>query len=1239
MTNKLTLEEKETRKKIRADKLKIKKIERQTEAKQLRKLEKIKKQIEKAELKQQLKLPIVKQRKEREKITLFNKNIFKQKIGKTLYLSHNVPDEEKTTSLNIFFKIFTPSLKTILEKELQRLTNLKVYLTVKVHYFKVIKNEFYELDTLIIEVFHSAKLKELYHNNEIINLIKKSKVKIQQKITEFLANGSGWNILFIDQMIIKTLKYSPLSGSNYIQLPDWIKNKNCCINIQNEDDKCFQYSVLCGLYQEEIKDHLERVSKYTQYMNKIKISDLSNTVSLCNINKFEKLNEITINVFGVGKSEIFIYYKSKTNYNKTVDLLLLEEEEKTHYVLIKNFSRLMNTKTVQKFWCKNCLHGFYNEQGLINHSELCDKLGTGNISLPKIGENILSFKNYNRKFETQFVIYADFECYLKPVYGPQKLNESMIYQQHQPSGFCLCIVKREGGETAQALNVLNGDHTHNLYRTRHYTGLNCMEEFYKQLKFAYFDIQKEIQNFKELNMTVDDEKIFQKATNCIICEKKYAEGDVKHRHHCHLSGKFIGSAHQVCNQNLKVQAKIPVFFHNLKKYDSHLIFSSIEKSAKIKCIAQNFENYISFTIDNFIFKDTYQFLPDALCNLVKNIKDDDKPNSIKFKMLLSYFKELTPEQQDLITRKGIFPYDWFNDETKLNETQLPPIESFYSKLNEESIDENDYRTAQTVWNKFNCKTFKDYHDLYMITDVLLLADVFEEFRNMSLNFYKLDPTHYYTSPSLSWDACLKMTKQELELITDIDIYQFVESGIRGGISTITHRYAKANNKYMKTYNKAVKSSYINYLDANNLYGYAMTQNLPVSDFKFAKDVSKFTEKNIMTVSDKSDKGFILEVDLEYPKELHDLHNDYPLAPERIKIDNKMLSEYCKSISEEFNLGSSKVEKLVPNLQNKTKYIVHYRNLQLYLSLGMKLSKVHRVLEFTQKPWMKTYINFNTEQRKIAKNPFLKDFFKLMNNSCFGKTMENVRNHIDVHLFTSQQTKLLQKYINKPLLKDWRIFNENLIGVHMNREIIILNKPIYSGFAILDLSKHLMYDFWYNTMKKKYNDKIKLLMTDTDSLVFNVETEDLYADYKTIQDKLDCSEYPKNHILYNETNKKIIGKFKDESANIQIIEFVGLRSKMYAYKCDNDKEAKKAKGIKKCAVKNSLHFENYYNALFPENSNDKRQTVNFNLIQSVDHQLTTKRICKVGLCCYDDKRYLLDNINSLAYGHYKSKKNL
>ena len=467
------------------------------------------------------------------------------------------------------------------------------------------------------------------------------------------------------------------------------------------------------------------------------------------------------------------------------------------------------------------------------------------------------------------------------------------------------------------------------------------------------------------------------------------------------------------------------------------------KGLEVDVIAENFEKYIGFNLGNdqgkhLTFIDSFAFMSQSLDRLSSNLSED----------LLKYTRRAfpDPERFRLVRQKGVYPYDYMDSFRRFRETSLPQREEFYSILNDSHISEEDYRHAQNVWSTFGIKDLGEYHDLYLKTDVLLLTDVFENFRRTCLKNYRLDPCHYFSAPGLSWDALLRMTRINLELITDVDQQLFIEKGMRGGISYIAHRHAEASNKYMRDYDPERESSYIMYLDANNLYGWAMSQSLPCSDFKWLDPESVILDHYI----DTSKKGLILEVDLEYPQELHSLHNDYPLASEKLTVTEEMISPYCKELKKAKGISCGRVQKLVPNLSDKEKYVLHWRNLKQYLSLGLKLKKIHRALEFTQKPWMESYIRFNTDKRKLAKNSFEKDFFKLMNNSVFGKTMENLRKRSNIHLVSDVQ--FLQSYTSKPTYVSSKIFSKNLVGVQTIRETLFLNKPSYVGFSVLELSK-------------------------------------------------------------------------------------------------------------------------------------------------------------------------------------------
>ena len=369
----------------------------------------------------------------------------------------------------------------------------------------------------------------------------------------------------------------------------------------------------------------------------------------------------------------------------------------------------------------------------------------------------------------------------------------------------------------------------------------------------------------------------------------------------------------------------------------------------------------------------------------------------------------------------------------------------------------------------------------------------------------------------------------------------IEKGIRGGICHAVHRYAKTNNEYMKNYDKSKESSYIHDLDVNNSYGAAMSEKLPINEFKWVNDISGINEKFVKSYDKKnSDKGYILEVDVDYPSKLHKLHSDMPFLPERMKVD--------------------KTQKLVCNLHDKKKYVVHISILKQALDHGLKIKKVHRVIEFNQEAWLKKYIDMNAELRKKASNDFEKDFFKLMNNAVFGKTMENVRKHRDIKLVKTDHKR--NKLVSEPNYHTMKLISENLSIIEMKKVKVEMKKPIYLGLSILEISKIIMYELWHDSVKKKYGDMVKLCYMDTDSLIMK-----FYKDIaQDVEESFDTSNYDVDRPLPKGKNKKVIGLMKDELSGGIITEFFALRPKTYSYMTDGFIEMKKAKGTKKCVIK-------------------------------------------------------------------------
>ena len=1075
--------------------------------------------------------------------------------------------------------------------------------------------------------FHSVGYKiitEATDPHEIYNEMRDEIEEELQKIEN--AEGSGWVFVEVENLTLHTDIWDPIKASSYIDLPEELKNKKALINMKNENDhKCFLWCVLRALNPKD--KNAERIDKDLKSKeNTLNMSGITYPVNIKeDIKRFEKQNpDISISVLGYSKDEK-IYplrrskYAMKNKRKHNIVLLLIKDGDNSHYCYVKNESALLasqvNSHKGKLYFCLNCLNGFDTPEKLDNHNEYCGEEESVKINMPP-PETYLKFKNYLYSERAPFAIYADFESLLKPLEtckpDPNK-SYTHKYNKHEPVSFVYYIKSfnesvyksklrsyvKENEEDPDTIDVF----------------INWLEEDVK--------IISELGNEKMV-ITAEEQEQFNQASNCWICEKLLNLDD-RVRDHCHFTGRYRGAACNRCNLKYRKPNNISVFFHNLAGYDSHLFIKKLNVTeGNIDCIPNNEEKYISFSktiktreytnkrgeIKNkkfkIVFKDSMKFMLSSVEALVNNLSEDD------FKNLEKYF---IPEEIKLLKQKGFYPYEYMDNIEKLKDTKPPPQKAFYSKLTGKGINNYNYNHVLEVWKTCKIKKLKEYHEVYNKTDVLLLADVFEKFRDLCLKNYGLDPAHYYTAPGLAWDAMLKMTKINLELLSDVDKLLMIEKGIRGGISIISNRYGKANNKYMKDFYEKELSKYLMYLDANNLYGWAMSQKLPIHSFEWMTDKEIKNLFKVQVVQFWERTPCILEVDLTYPEELHDLHNDYPLCPERVECDKG-------------------VKKLIPNLRDKNNYVVHYKTLMQYLNLGMELKKIHRGIKFVECDFLKPYIDMNTNLRTQAKNNFEKDFFKLMNNSVFGKTMENIRNRVNIKLTTTGEQ--FKKLTAKPNYESRKIFNENLVSVHMKKTSLTMNKPVYLGMSILDLSKTLMFDFHYKYIIPKYGNKAKLLFTDTDSFLYEIQTEDFYKDISgDVKDRFDTSDYPEGHPsgIPTGVNKKVLGMFKDEAAGKNITEFVGLRAKLYSYKMEEGKENKKCKGIKKAVVEKSISHKDYKTCLETGKEQLRRQ----NIIRSYEHTLYTEEINKVALSAADDKRYLLkDSFDTLAWGHYKIK---
>ena len=1065
----------------------------------------------------------------------------------------------------------------------------------------------------------------VYTANGIKSALRTALQKVHSSFDCFVHQGSGWMVKKILTFFVRTSVFHCIRGGcPGVKLPPHIKNKRAFLSVESPPKKCFVYAVAASIANVSV--HPERdCERYRKIIEGLPTHLLDYPTSTPAIEKFEKASNFSISIF-VSKNvsedprkpdwQFLPHYVSEFRDREVhVELLWFNY----HYLTIRSMSAMISgqctTTRRKKYVCSYCL-SYYSSQDKLNvHLSLCQKDGQ-RFRFPSGSgpSSKLQFKNFAGLVEAPFVMYLDTESLCEePVPGSGK---TISISYHRPISVC-------------ALTVCRPQPVHSSKAIFCYTGVDCIQALFAHLVSELDRIRKIFDEEPvEICMTEREKEHHATVTHCDFCHREFTKNNYKCSDHCHFTGAFRHSLCNSCNfTHAKTQRKIYVFCHNLSNYDAHPIIQNLHlvKGSNIKIIPKTSESYLSIEVGDVHFKDSFAFLPESLAQLAKNLSSKGKDN---FKITNSYISN--DRQRELMFEKGFFPYTHLKSPAVLRETSLPPKEAFYNDLTDTDISVEDYSRALEAWKVFDCKTLKDYMEAYEKTDVYLLADIFENFRTTSIKEYGLDPAHYFSSPHLSFDSFLRHSQCQLDLLTDIDMYLFFRSGTRGGVSQVSRRFASANNPYVEGFDPQEKTSYIMYLDKNNLYGEAMMQYLPVGQFDWMEEEELDMER-IMCIHPDSDYGCIVQVTLIYPDKLHHHHTDLPVAPERMMVPDECLSPYSHEMKKKLGLKNSNSPRLMCTLTTKEDYVLHYRALQLYVKLGLKVTKISRGIKFRQEPIMKSYIEQNSRKRALTTNEFDSNFLKLMNNSLYGKCMEKPDKRMRVKLITDKA--MFQKNASMMTFKSAKIINPHLVAVSMKYPVLKICKPIYMGQTILDLAKVSFLEFHYFFIKSKYGPLAVLLLHDTDSGIYLIYTIDLYEDLAEVADKyFDFSNYPKDHKLYSVKNKKVPGFMKDETASVPIRKFVGLRSKMYSFVIEDGvrSEVKTAKGVKRYVIKSKLSFADYFRCL----KDVEKMEHEFKTIVSKNHQLKMESKSKVSLSPYDNKRYLLNAVESVPYGCFE-----
>jgi len=820
----------------------------------------------------------------------------------------------------------------------------------------------------------------------IDNHIKAAFAHHRLSLDQFMNQGSQWlfkRALCFDVEIAK-MKPLRIGNSESVDIQS-VKNKRFLYNPPNKNNKCLLYCIayflLFGLLIQRRPTPVEELAIKRQ-SKKFNVKKMKFPSSMDDLKRFIKNNpqlDLSINVLYRGTDEIIYPLEFGLGHGKKIiNLLLLHTKRGSHFLLIKDVDKFLrktySTKnTMDKsseskskmfyqktYFCLHCLNSFYTEENKQEHMKICCLSKPRKEEVPNEKEKIIKFKNYENQSKLDYIGFLDFECLLPDIRKKCPLCQSLkckcehgrtldIHEQI-PITYSLVII----GPDEKILH----EHTKSCPNAH----IDLVEHLLEQEELW---IKDTLSTIEELVMTRADQVSFQNSIKCYMCEIEFSRDVVKCRDHSHSTGRYLGAACQQCNLRRRKPRFLKIFMHNASKYDMHFITQAIashpNKIQNISVLPYNGENFRTLRFNSFQFVDSMSFLPSSLAQLSFDLSQTNHEYNILKQTYLNQFNI------DHILHKGFFPYEYCTSfEKMLNTRKLPSIEAFKSVISESTISQEDHQFAKTMWKQFHCENLVDYCELYCKIDTVLLAEVFIAFRNKMFSFTSLDPSFYISLPAFAFDSMLKLTKNEIELPTDINIIQFLEQAKRGGVSFINTRHLEVTEE----------SEEIIFVDLNNNYGSAQLCKLPYKDYRF------LTEDEVLNFDLNQDfdgdKGYFVECDLHYPKGLHKSHSNFPLAAEMLEVNYDHLSPYAQQavyLSE--GKRRYKDVKLMSTFHTRENYICHIKCLVLYLSLGLKLIKIHRILQFSQRNIFAPYIEKTTRARQHSKTKFEMNLFKLM----------------------------------------------------------------------------------------------------------------------------------------------------------------------------------------------------------------------------------------------------------------------
>jgi len=1115
----------------------------------------------------------------------------------------------------------------------------------------------------------------LRHENFIEDIIHFILGFVLKQLEYYNSNGSGYRVASIQNAIVSIGQYKPIRPRGYIPTPESLKRRRGLLNIRGQDGLCFQYCVTANFFMDEVEKvstnkrrldkqittgrvHNQAVKRaqelginYEQYFDTFDWSDLTFPIALDDIDIFEENNKISVNVLTNDGVNSIIIRQTILSSDKHVDLLLIEDNDDSHFVLIHDRSAFEGQSGKNRHhYCTFCQKRFKSKLVVTQHKKTCYNLNQGIMTFPK--DKFYTFKNYEMTLKFPFCLYYDWEVFIKPLDTEPRSSTSYSFTKKssilEPSGYSYALVG-----------------PNNFLKAGVYDGPDPVDSFIKTaLDLAVFVEDYLKKNSMGMNPTPEERLIHRQATECLMCRRPFTKKRYKVMHHCHVTGKVIGALDNVCNLRIKLKKLLPTVCHNATNFDHAIVLRGFKKGTvkSVLVIPKNSEKFLGFIVNHRLkFLDSCQFLLHSLAKLTEDLK---KSGLHKFKYTKEYFQNEYQKDEETIDRlllsKQVYPYDYMTGPDVYNDTQLPSQDQFYDGLNDKHLSDSDYKHAQNVWNEFNCKILRDYTRLYSISDSLLLADIFESFRDTAFENQGLDPLYVWSAPGFTWQCAMKASKFPLEYIKDFEMLEMIDQGIRGGPTFVTQRICTANNEDLGKecpFDPTKPRKRLLFSDLNSLYANCMLNRLPIGDFKMLT-TEEIKKLEIMKLDPDDEVSYIFEVDLEYPITLHDSHDDLPLAVEKRRVDFEEISPTQRKLIKLYKDVVRKplgCEKLLMTLNPKPNYICYLKTLQFYVGKGLIITNVHRAFRFKQDFIFRDYIKSNIDKRKATTSELVSELLKLLNNSLYGKTLQDSKNFVDV-VFSLSRAETV-KLLAKPNLKSFMPLNDEITVCQMSRTSITCNSFTYLGFVVLELAKLKLYEGYYDGIKSVFGARSRCIAGDTDSLLCIIDDPDntYLSDMKRLSHWYDYSNLNVDHPLYSIENKGISGLWKIVVEGI--VEVAAISSKMYSLlRVEDIREAKehaekiakklhpanetrakkkelmrKGKGIGR-GVLEKLKHQHYVNTILEYN---KIFMFRMNSIRMDRTQLYRVLIRKIGFHALDTKRFILKGgIDTLAFGNYK-----